>query len=96
MSVHGQTELPTEVHALLARYERNIQQRDRLTVGELFAAIDRQVDVDPAITEQRLLAIVAIGKDLLRGAICHEGMSPSGLEQAREMAGGIIDAVLSE
>jgi hypothetical protein len=94
MTVHGKVELPSTVLALVAEHDRSIQQRNRLTVGELFAAIDGAGNPDPAMMEQRLLAIAQIGRDLLCGAICCEGMTHSGLEQARELLGEIVDQVL--
>ena len=96
MSAHNKVELPSGVLALMAEHDRSIQRRNRLTVGELFAAIDGAGNADPAIVEQRLLAIAQIGRDLLCGAICCEGMTRSGREQAREHFGEIVDQVLRE
>jgi len=96
MSIHDKVELPSEVLAAVVEYERNIQQRNQLTVGELMAAIDSTADVDRGIAEQRLLAIAEIGKELLCRTICHEAMTPALLDEAREVMGGIVDEVLSE
>ncbi|MEX0745086.1 MAG: hypothetical protein WD118_05750 [Phycisphaeraceae bacterium] len=96
MKFDGENDPPTEVLAAVAAYDRNIEMRDRLTVGELFDAIARPVDVDPEVTVQNLLAIAEIGMLLLCGAIRHEGMTESGLEEARRRAGPIVDVVLCE
>lgn len=96
MTIHGKVGIPSEVLAAVVEYERNIQQRNQLTVGELMAAIDGTADVDRGIAEQRLLAIAEIGKELLCRTICHEAMTPALLDEAREVMGGIVDEVLSE
>lgn len=96
MTTHGEAGIPPEVLEAAAEYDRGIERRYQMTVGELIAAVDGTADVDRTVGEQRLLAIAEIGRELLCRTIRHEAMTPALLDEARELMGGIVDEVLSD
>lgn len=93
-----ESNLPSDVLALLHEHIRDRHQRDRFPVGAFFDSIaaDRHGGTKP--TMEKLMAVAEVGKDLLYTAICtaDDDDNAEFFVEAYSCWGPLVDAVLAE
>ena len=81
---------------LVAECDRDIAIRNRLTVGQLLASISREHLDGHAATEEQLLRVADVGKELLYAALTHGDMTDAVLDEARSLWGPLVDVAVRD
>jgi len=89
-------ETQTPLSRLVTELRREAEERNKLTVGELFDSINHIRN--PDVTTEKVLAVAEIGKSLLYHATCiaYEQDDADFFEEAYSLWGPLVDAVKVE